>query len=111
MVKVIFNDDNVYVKSDKYSMTISYEDIVSAELVTFPDAPGTEVADTFDDGTLLAGTYRNDVWGEYSICADPDASVCIVVRLTDGRCLVFSRKSDVDTALDYEELLTHLPNA
>ena len=107
MVKVYFEDTNVQVTSSKYSMSIQYADIQSAELAPM-EAAGEEIADTYDDDILRAGTWRNDVWGEYSICADLDTTNCVVVTINDGRTLVFSRKNNDTTAELYNTLQTYL---
>jgi hypothetical protein len=106
-VKVYFEDTNVQVTSSKYSMTIQYADILSAELVPV-EAAGEKIADTYDDDILRAGTWRNAVWGEYSICADLDTTNCIVLTIDGGRTLVFSRKNDETTAEIFQTLQTYL---
>ena len=107
-VDVYFADTNVQVTSDKYSMTIHYEDIVSVTLEDLADA-GTELADTYDNDILRAGKWENDAWGEHHICAYLGTTKCVVVKVSDGRTLVFSKKSDAKTTELYEQLLTYLP--
>ena len=106
-VKVYFEDTNVQVISSKYSLTIQYADIVSAELADLAEA-GEEIRDSYDDEILRAGTWRNAVWGEYSICADLDTTNCIVLTIDGGRTLVFSRKNDETTAEIFQTLQTYL---
>ncbi|MBQ8834390.1 MAG: hypothetical protein IJ001_05645 [Oscillospiraceae bacterium] len=109
-VKVSFESESVVVISDKYNMSILYTDIISAELAQLAE-PGEKVENGYDNDILRAGVWENDTWGEYIIVADLDTNTCIVVKVTDGRTLVFSRKSDKATAEDYETLLTYLPKA
>ena len=106
-VKVKFYDDSVNVKSDKYTMSVQYSDIASAELVAIAE-PGEKVADSFDDKIIRTGTWENDAWGEYIIVADLDTTTCIKLELNDGRILVFSRKNDTATAEDFETLQAYL---
>lgn len=106
-VKVYFEDTNVQVISSKYSLTIQYADIVSAELADLAEA-GEEIRDSYDDEILRAGVWRNNTWGEYIICADLDTTNCIVVTINDGRTMVFSRKNDATNAELYQTLQTHL---
>ena len=106
-VRISMEAEDLSVTSDKYTLRTPYENIVSASLESLAD-PGEEVSDCFDDDILRAGFWRNPEWGEYHICADLDASLCIVLKLEDGQTFVFTGKNDRDTATQYEALLTHL---
>lgn len=106
-VKVRFYEDEVDVKSDRYTMIVRYDLIESAELTELAE-PGEKVQDGFDNDIVITGTWKNDVWGEYSINADPDTSVCVKMTLTDGRIFVFSCKDDAKTEELYKTLMTHL---
>ena len=106
-VKVSFYDTDVYIKSDKYSLSIPYEQIQSAELEALAD-PGERMEDSYDNDVLRAGVWENDTWGRYYIVADLDTINCIVVRLDDDRIFVFSCKNNEKTEALYTELLTHL---
>ena len=109
-VKVKFYDEDMMVKSDRYTMTVRYDQIAGAALEDLAE-PGEKVLDGFDNDIVVTGTWRNDVWGEYSINADPDTSVCVKMTLTDGRIFVFSCKDDAKTEELYEILMTHLRDA
>ena len=106
-VKVKFYEEDMLIKSDRYTMSVRYDMIESAKLDTLGD-PGEKVLDGFDNDIIRTGTWRNDAWGEYSVNADPDTSNCIVMTLTDGRIFVFSIKDDETTAENFQTLLTHL---
>lgn len=106
-VKVRFDESNVYTTSNKYSLTIPYQDIASAELTELA-APGERIQDSYDDDILRAGVWHNETWGEYHITADLDATNCVVITLKDGRIFVFSRKNDKTTAEDFAQLNQHL---
>ena len=106
-VKVDFYDTDLSIRSDKYSMSVTYGDIVSAELADLAE-PGEKVEDGFDNDIIRTGVWSNDTWGEYYICADLDATNCVVLQLTDGRIFVFSCKNNETTAEYYEQLLPHL---
>ena len=105
-VKVDFGAESVKIQSDKYTMTIGYADIESAELVAIPEA-GTALEGK-DTMVLRYGHWTNETWGEHYICADLDATQCIVVRITDGRIFVFSLKNDTATKDALNTLLTHI---
>ena len=106
-VKVTFDSASLLVSSDKYNMSIQYSDIASAELVELAES-GEKVEDAWDNDIIRAGVWKNDTWGEYIIVADLDVDTCIVLRLHDGRTLVFSRKNEKTTENMYETLLSHL---
>ena len=105
-VQVVFGSDAVDIAAPRYSMNIPYEMVDSVELVPMPDAG--KVTQGNDDMTCRTGSWKNEVWGEYFVCADLDASDCIVARLKDGRIFVFSRKDNASTAQDYETLQSYL---
>ena len=106
-VKVSFDNTTVYTSSNRYSLSVDYSQIESAQLVPLAEA-GQKVEDGYDDDILRAGKWQNGTWGEYYITADLDTTNCVAICLKDGRLFVFSSKDDATTASLYEELLTHL---
>lgn len=105
-VKVTFDSESVIVKSDRYQLSIDYADIAKVELAKMPDAGNcTNGKDTM---VLRTGTWENEAWGEYYVCADLDCTDCIVVTIHDGRTFVFSSKNNQTTAELYEILNSHL---
>ena len=106
-VKVRFGSDTVSVKCDRYSMSILYADIASAELTELAE-PGEPIADCRDDDIILCGVWHNEVWGEYTIVADADATNCVKLTLNDGRILIFNRKNNEATEKDFVELQSFL---
>lgn len=108
LVKVTFDDDSLYIKTSRFNMTIGYDEIESAELVTMPDPGEKADEDAWDDDLVRTGNWENKAWGKYTICADLDTKNCIVLRLTDGQTYVFSRKSDSENEKLYEKLLTYI---
>ena len=106
-IKVTFYESDFLVKADHYSIRVSYSEIETVSFTDLAEA-GEEIADGSDDGLLRTGNWRNDIWGEYYICADSEISKCIVLKLTDGQTYVFSRKDDKTTEALYQELLIHL---
>jgi len=106
-VSVKFYDVDVYIKSDKYSMSVPYDIIDSAELADLAD-PGERVDYSYDNDVLRAGVWYNETWGEYHIAANLNASNCVVLHLNDGRTFVFSGRNNNKTVELYNELLTHI---
>lgn len=109
-VKLSYYEEYIYVDTDKYDMSIRYEDVVSAELTELAE-PGEEVEDSWDNDIIRVGIWKNETWGEYIVCADLDCSNCILLQLQDGRILVYSQKDNQTTSEAYATLLTYLPNA
>lgn len=106
-VTVEFNDTAVDIRTSKYAMNIPYDQVESIELVELPDAG--QVIDGADDMTARTGLWKNEIWGEYYICADLNSSTCIAVHLKDGRIFVFSRRNEEETEHDYRQFLQQLP--
>lgn len=107
-VSVSFEQDAVIVSSKSYKMTVGYHEIENAELTAIANS-GEKISGS-DNMTLRTGTWKNETWGEYNICADLDCTKCIVLHLTDGSTYVFSRLSNKETESLYQELLTHITN-
>ena len=107
-VKINVGETAVDIRTDRYTMNIPYDMIVELELTDIAEG-GTKHSGS-DNMVKRYGTWENDVWGTYCICADLDCTVCIVAHLNDGQTFVFSRKSNEDTAAIYDQLLTLLPN-
>ena len=108
MVKVYFEDTQLEIVSSKYTMTVGYDEILSAELVTAPDPGEKRDEDAWDDDLIRTGNWKNEAWGEYCVCADLDPTNCIVLHLDDGSTYVFSRKSNATNQELYEKLQEHL---
>ena len=109
-VKVKFYSEDFRIKSDRFSMTVRYDQVAEAELTELL-APGEKVDDGFDNDIVRTGIWRNDAWGVYTITADPDTSLCVKMTLTDGRIFVFSTKDDAATEDAFKTLSTHLRDA
>lgn len=109
-VKVTFDSTKAYVKSDRYNMSVGYDLIEAVELAELGD-PGEKLKDGFDNDIVRTGCWKNDIWGEYYVCADPDTGNCVVLHLNDGRTFVISSKNDKRTQEVYETFLTHLNKA
>jgi len=107
-IKVSVDPESVTIKATGYTMNIPYEMIGSMELADMPEA-GTVISGK-DDLVVRYGNWQNETWGEYFICADLDATKCIVVHLEDGRVFVFSRKSNQETTAIFEDLRPYVTN-
>ena len=105
-IKVTIEPESVTIKATGYTMNIPYEMIESMELVDMPKE-GTIISGK-DDLVVRYGNWENEAWGEYFICADLDATKCIVAHLDDGRVFVFSRKSNQETETIFENLQSYV---
>lgn len=106
-VKQAFSDDMMAISSRDYHMNIEYADVKSLELVDGPSLG--ELADGKNRPELQSGLWKNDIWGEYHLVFNPNATNCIVVHLQDGQTYVFNCNTNEATNDCYQELLAHLP--
>ena len=109
-VKISYYDEEMYAKSDRYSLSVPYDMIEQVELTPLAEL-GEEVADGWEDDIIRTGNWKNETWGEYFIVADMDADNCVLITLIDGRKFVISRKDNTATEEIYSTLLTKLPEA
>jgi len=108
-VRIDVDETEVFIRSSRYQMLIGYEIIESLELVPMPESGEEQNDDSFDDGVVRYGDWKNSTWGVYSICADLDMETCVVAHLNDGRTFVFNRKSAEETESIYQQILAKLP--
>lgn len=108
-VKVNVNERQVLARSSRFQMLVDYDIIDSMELVPLAEAGEKLSEDSYDDGIVRYGQWKNSVWGEYTVCADADVESCIVLHLNDGRIFVFNRKDAAETESIYRQLLEKLP--
>jgi hypothetical protein len=81
------------------SYTISYADIQVVKLVYSPDYGYCVKGGT--KHTYAYGTWTNEVWGRYRLCADTKIDACIVIVGADG-VFVFNYTS-IETTEDFEK--------
>ena len=105
-IDVAMSDAQMTVSSNRYNMSVEYSLIESAELAEMPDRG--ENIDGKDETSIRYGQWSNGTWGEYYVCAIPNATNCVVLHLTDGRTFVFNARSNDYTAELFAELQSHL---
>lgn len=76
-------------------ISVSYQSIRSVTLLDSYNT-GIEISGISEDG-LNYGRYRNDIYGEYSLCVVPSIPVAIEIR-TDSDVIVFNYESMEITA-------------
>lgn len=87
-------DGNVY--------TVSYADVTSVQLMECGDF-GRCISGQ-QTKTCICGTWKNELWGEYQICADPRVGLSIVFR-TSENLFVLNYESNETTAALYDSIL------
>ncbi len=103
----VFHDDYMSIQGSSFEFNIAYTDVVSVEYTAMPD-PGEEVSG-INMRSQRSGDWENDTWGQYTQCTFPGLETCVVVRLNDGRTIVFNSEDDAQTKADYETFLACLP--
>ena len=77
-----FGEDALTVSAEKYDWAISYDQIISLELVENMNF-GT-LREGTEKRTLHYGSYENEQWGQYTLCIDPRIGSCIVIETKSG---------------------------
>lgn len=94
-ISLDFGEDGLTLSASDYDWFIPYSQIESLELTEFA-APGTLIDGT-EKRTLCCGTWKNDIWGEYTLCADPRIGSCIVIRMKSGDIYVLNYENSDST--------------
>jgi len=105
-IKLAYSDELMAISSKDYRINIQYTDVESLELVEAPDLG--KVVDGKNRPELKSGVWENQVWGNYHLCFNPNATNCIVVHLKDGQTYVFNYNTNEATAETYQEFQIHI---
>lgn len=92
----------------KFSIVVEYDSIDSLELVELTDA-GTLISGG-ENRSYFWGTWENDTWGQYTLCAAKKVDTAILITTQDHELIVFDDYSNDTTAEMFQmftELLTH----
>ncbi len=88
--------------ADGYSFQVAYDEITSIALEELPDL-GTTV-EGGSDASFRYGVWKNDTWGDYTLCLTTNVDTCIVLTLRDGSIYVFNYGDEDGTQVVYEDL-------
>ena len=104
-----FGDDALTVSGpQKFSFTVDYDQIADLELVELTD-PGALISGG-ENRSYYWGSWENDAWGAYTLCAAKKIDTAILLTTRDGEYLVFNYQ-DGDTTQSmlqmFRELLEH----
>lgn len=106
---VDFGADSLTVTGPKkFSFTVDYDQIASLELVELTDT-GTMLSGG-ENRSYYWGSWENDAWGRYTLCAAKKADTAILVTTENNALLVFNYQGDDTTASMFQmftELLAH----
>lgn len=105
-IQVAFNDTQISITSNKYSMRVEYDLIESIELMDMPDRGESNGGS--DDGSIRFGNWTNETWGDYVSLSIPHATNCVVIHLNDGRTFIFNSRDNDTTAEIYATFQSYL---
>ena len=94
-ISLNFGENELTLSASDFDWFIPYDEIESLELTDFPE-PGT-VIDGSEKRTLCCGTWENETFGEYTLCADPRIGNCIVIRRESGDVYVMNYENSDST--------------
>lgn len=109
---------NITLDFDEDALTIGGPKKLSV-IVEYDRIAGLELVELADTGTLVSGgenrsyswgTWENDTWGRYTLCAAKKADTAILITTQDGESLVFNYQDDDTTTSIFQmftELLAH----
>lgn len=104
-----FDTDGLTVSGPKkFSFAVEYGRIAGLEQVELTD-PGTLISGG-ENRSYTWGTWENDAWGQYTLCAAKKADAAIRITTRDGASLVFNYQDNDTTASIFQmftELLAH----
>lgn len=80
---------------EHFSYTLEYDKISSLSLVELSE-PGQPVSGN-SNRRCQWGTYKNDSWGEYTLCVTTKIENAIRITMQNGEVIVFNYESDETT--------------
>lgn len=92
--------------ADSQVFQLSFADVTDMQLVQSPDLG--HCVDGRETTSWRCGTWENDAWGTYTLCASKACTDCIVLRTSSGIYVLSYESNDVTAAL-YESLQALLP--
>ena len=104
-ISLDFGENELTLSASNYDWLIPYDEIESLELAELPDK-GTLI-EGIEKRTLCCGTWKNDTFGEYTLCADPRIENCIVIRMESGDVYVMNYENS-DSTNQLHQMFTDL---
>ena len=104
-ISLDFGENELTLSASNYDWRIPYGEIESLELTDLPEL-GT-VIDGSEKRTLCCGTWENEAFGEYTLCANPRIGNCIVIRMKSGDVYVMNYENS-DSTKQLHQMFTDL---
>lgn len=104
-ISLDFGENELTISASDYDWVIPYDEIESLELTDLPEL-GT-VINGINNRTLCCGTWENETFGEYTLCADPRIETCIVIRMKSGGVYVLNYENS-DSTKQLHQMFTDL---
>ena len=104
-ISLDFGENELTLSALDHDWLIPYDQIESLELTDLPEL-GT-VINGSEKRTLCCGTWKNKVWGEYTLCTNPRIEVCIVIRMKAGDVYVMNYENS-DSTKQLHQMFTDL---
>lgn len=79
------------------SFSVVYSDVTALELVEHPNY-GTCI-DGKQTFSWIYGTWKNEVWGTYTLCASAHTALCIVMQTQHGAVIISYESDEITAAL------------
>lgn len=99
-ISLDFGEESLTLSASDYDWLIPYVQIESLELAELPDT-GMLVGGT-QNRTLRCGIWKNNLWGEYTLCIDPRIDSCIVITMKNGSIYVLNYENSDSTGQLYK---------
>ena len=99
-ISLDFGEDALTLSASNYDWLILYNQIETLELAKLPDTG--MLVDGTQNRTLRCGTWKNDLWGDYTLCIDPRIDTCIVITMKNGGIYVLNYENSDSTGQLYQ---------
>ena len=94
-ISLDFGENELILSASSYDWRIPYGEIESLELTDLPEL-GAAI-DGSEKRTLCCGTWQNEAFGKYTLCANPRIGNCIVIRMKSGDVYVMNYENSDST--------------
>ena len=104
-ISLDFGENELTLSASNYDWLIPYDEIESLELTKLPDKGA--LIEGIEKRTLCCGTWKNDTFGEYTLCIDPRSENCIIIRMKSGGVYVLNYENS-DSTKQLHQMFTDL---
>lgn len=104
-ISLDFGEEALIISASDYDWTIPYDQIESLKLTELTNTG--VLVEGIDKRTLNCGTWKNDIWGEYVLCVNPNIDRCIVITIENGDIFVLNYENG-DSTEQLHKMFTEL---